>query len=208
MAVARSPRSYDGAQRAFHWVMAAVIVIALALGLTAYFLPESAGALRQEVTFLHKSFGMTALVLGVLRVVYRLIVGAPPYAVALARLTSIASHAAHFALYALMIALPVAGYVNSSAGGHEVPWFGLFDWPSLAPRDRALGHLAAGAHFWLAWTIIGVLALHFAAVAWHALVKRDEVLGRMWPSRARSVRQGAPGNREGASISGAGGSVL
>jgi cytochrome b561 len=184
MAAGSVPRSYDGAQRAFHWVMAALILIALAFGLAAYLMPESAGEMRRSATFVHKSLGMTALVLAALRAVYRLAAGAPPYVAALGRLTSMAAHGAHFALYALMIGLPVAGYVASSARGREIPWFGLFDWPSLAPRDAALGRLAGGAHFWLAWTFVGVLALHLAAVAWHALIKRDEVFARMWPSRA------------------------
>ena len=109
---------------------------------------------------LHKSLGMTALVLAVLRVVYRAIAGAPPYGETLAPLMRAAAHVAHFALYALMIALPVVGYVASTAGGHEVSWFGLFVWPALVAPDKALGHLAIQAHFWLGWTIVAVLALH------------------------------------------------
>jgi cytochrome b561 len=56
----------------------------------------------------------------------------------------------------------------------------LFEWPSLAPQDKALADSAAQAHFWLAWTIGAVLALHLAAVIWHRYVKRDGVLARMW----------------------------
>lgn len=184
MAAGSPVSSYDGPQRAFHWGMAALILLAIAFGLAAYLMPESASQMRRSATFVHKSLGMTALVLVALRIVYRLVVGAPPYAAALERLTAVAAHGAHFALYALMIGLPLAGYLASSARGREIPWFGLFDWPSLAPRDAALGRLAGGAHFWLAWAFLGVLALHLAAVVWHALVKRDEVFARMWPSRA------------------------
>jgi cytochrome b561 len=198
MVAASTRRSYDSVQRTFHWLMAAIILVAIVLGLVAYFLPKSEGALFLQVLYVHKSLGITALVLGVLRIVYRLIVGAPQYAVALGRLTRMAAHAAHLALYALMIAMPVTGYVASSASGHEIPWFGLFNWPSLAPRDAALSNLAVGAHFWLAWGIIGVLVLHFAAVAWHTFIKRDEVLSRMWPS---ATHRKAP-------VSGARGSVV
>ncbi len=87
-----------------------------------------------------------------------------------------------------MIALPVSGYVNSAAGGHEVPWFGLFVWPNFFPSDKALAHLGGLAHFWLAWTIGAFLALHLAAVSWHAYVKRDEIFARMWPDRAAPPR--------------------
>ncbi len=97
---------------------------------------------------------------------------------------------AYFVLYALMIALPVVGYVASTAGGHEVPWFGVFVFPALAPQDKALAHLAIQAHFWLGWTIIAISRCTVAAVAWHLWVKRDEVFARMWPSRAAPAREG------------------
>ncbi|MBV8471891.1 MAG: cytochrome b, partial [Hyphomicrobiales bacterium] len=103
----------------------------------------------------------------------------------------------HFALYVLMVALPVAGYVGSSAGGHEIPWFGVFNFPSLAPQNPAIAHSAGAAHFWLAWTLIVVLGLHLAAVCWHTFVRRDEVLSRMWPSRAASGRAEPAGFRGG-----------
>ncbi len=188
MAARPIPQSYDGAQRAFHWIMAALILPAIVIGVAAALLPR--GSPRVELLALHKSLGLSALVLGVLRIGYRLIVGAPPYAVALAPLTRAASSAAHVVLYALMIALPVSGYVNSAAGGHDVSWFGLFAWPNFAPQDKALAHAAGQAHFWFACLIGAALALHLAAVAWHGWVKRDEIFARMWPARAALAGRG------------------
>ncbi|MGO4871966.1 MAG: cytochrome b [Roseiarcus sp.] len=183
MAKGPIPQSYDRAQRAFHWIMAAVILIAIAIGVAAWLSPEHAPQ-RPGLMMLHKSLGMTALVLAVLRVVYRAKAGAPPYGETLSTLMRAAANLAHFALYALMIALPVVGYVASTAGGHEVSWFGVFLWPALVAPDKALGHLAIQVHFWLGWTIIAVLALHVAAAAWHLWVKRDDIFARMWPGRA------------------------
>jgi cytochrome b561 len=167
--------------------MAALILGALAIGFVVYFVVGD-GPLRVPMLTIHKSLGMTALILGALRIVYRLSVGAPPYAVPLGRLIHKASQAGHLALYALMLATPIVGYIASSAGGYEISWFGLFDFPGLAPRDHALMQKAIGLHFWLGWAIASVLAIHIAAVFWHACVKRDEVLSRMWPSSA--LRQG------------------
>ena len=160
-----------------------LILLAIAIGVVATFLPPGKSP-RVELLMLHKSLGMTALVLAVLRVPYRLYAGAPPYGQTLAPLTRAAERLAHFALYVLMIAMPVAGYVDSAAGGHDVPWFGLFAWPLVAPQDKGISHIAAQAHYWLAWTIGVVLALHLAAVAWHLWVERDDVFARMWPARA------------------------
>jgi cytochrome b561 len=177
-----APR-YDTTLRVLHWLMAAIILVAIALGVVAAILPRGA-ALRPELLMVHKSLGMTALVLIALRVVWRLIVGAPPYSAALGALSRLSAHAAHVALYALMIAMPVSGYVNSVAGGHPAPWFGLFEFPALVGKNEALAHRASFAHYWLAWAIGAVLALHLAAVAWHVWVKRDDVFARMGPARA------------------------
>ena len=174
---------YDATLRILHWAMAAIILVAIALGVVAAFLPRGVSP-RVEILTIHKSLGMTALVLVVVRVAWRLSVGAPAYAAALGVLNRVGAHAAHFALYALMIAMPATGYVDSVIGGHATSWFGLFDWPALIARNDALAQAAGGAHFWLAWAFCVVLALHLAAVAWHAGVKRDGVFARMSLARA------------------------
>ncbi len=175
----RTVEAHNPMLRMLHWLMAAVIFVALGLGVWATQLPRS--DLRFEVLFVHKSLGVAVLLLIVLRVAVRLAVGAPKYAVPLGRLVHWASESGHLALYALMIALPVSGYLTSSAGGHDVSFFGLFTLPNLVPQDKALDEAASQAHLVFAWAIGVLLALHLAAVAWHAQVKRDEVLTRMWP---------------------------
>lgn len=183
MATANPGARYDATLRMLHWFMAAIILVAIALGVVAALLPRGA-APRAELLTIHKSLGMTALVLIALRVVWRPIVGAPPYSAAIGAVSRVGAHAAHAALYALMIAMPVSGYLNSVAGGHAAPWFGLFEFPALVGKNEALAHRASIAHYWLAWAIGVVLALHLAAVAWHVWVKRDDVFARMWPARA------------------------
>ena len=106
---------YDPGLRAIHWLMAALIFVALPLGVWASLLPR--GEIRSEILFFHKSIGVTVLGLVVLRIVWRLIAGAPAYAEPLGRLIHAASRAGHLALYALMIAMPVSGYLTSTAGG-------------------------------------------------------------------------------------------
>jgi cytochrome b561 len=177
MATLSSEARYDSALRILHWAMAAIIFTAIALGVIAAFLPRGV-APRVELLTIHKSLGMTALVLIVLRVAWRLVVGAPPYAAALGAFSRFGAHAAHLALYALMIVMPLTGYVDSVVGGHPTSWFGLFDWPALA-RNDPLAHVAGIVHFWSAWALGAVLALHLAAVAWHVWAKRDGVFARM-----------------------------
>ena len=170
---------YDPGLRAIHWLMAALIFSALALGIWASLLPR--GESRSEVLFFHKSIGVTVFGLVVLRIIWRLVAGAPAYAEPLGRFVHAASRAGHLALYALMIAMPVSGYLTSTASGAPLPWFGLFTLPRLVGKDKSLAEATAWAHYLFAWTIAFVLAAHFSAVVWHAAIKRDTILTRMWP---------------------------
>jgi cytochrome b561 len=159
--------------------MAALIFVALPLGVWASLMPR--GQTRSEILFVHKSIGVTVLGLIALRIVWRLIAGAPAYSEPLGRLTHAAARAGHLALYLLMIVMPVSGYLTSTAGGNEVSWFGLFSLPRLVGKDKFLDQGASSAHLVFAWAIAVVLALHLGAVVWHAAIKRDSVLTRMWP---------------------------
>ena len=125
---------------------------------------------------------MTVLGLIALRIVWRLIVGAPAYAEPLGKVIRVTSRAGHLALYALMIAMPVSGYLGSTAGGRAVSWFGLLELPRLVAKDRSLAVAASWAHLVFAWMLAFVLAAHLGAVVWHAIINRDSVLTRMWPS--------------------------
>jgi cytochrome b561 len=172
--------AYDPGLRTIHWLMAALIFVALPLGVWASLLPGG-GATRIEILFFHKSIGVTVLGLIALRIVWRLIAGAPPYAEPLGKLIQVASRAGHFALYALMIAMPISGYLGSTAGGRAVSWFGLFELPRLVAKDRSVAAAAGWAHLVFAWMLALALAAHLSAVVWHAAIKRDSVLTRMLP---------------------------
>ncbi|SEP12769.1 cytochrome b561 [Methylobacterium sp. ap11] len=183
MARARDPHTYDRTQRGFHWLMAALILVALVLGIyAAWQVPGTSP--RREILDIHKSIGLTVLLLLPLRFVWRLVAGEPAYRAPPSRSAHLAAKAAHWSLYALMLLLPVSGYVYSAAGGYGLPWFGVVSFPRLVPVDKALSLAGYAAHYWIAWGIGIVLALHVLSVAWHAWIRRDEVLGRMWPRRA------------------------
>ena len=173
--------AYDPGLRTLHWLMAALIFVALPLGVWASLLPSGDGV-RVEILFFHKSIGVTVFGLIALRIVWRLIVGAPAYAEPLGKVIRVASRAGHLALYALMIAMPVSGYLGSTAGGRAVSWFGLLELPRLVAKDRNLAVAASWAHLAFAWMLAFVLAAHLGAVFWHTAIKHDSVLTRMWPS--------------------------
>ena len=96
------------------------------------------GPLRGDIMTIHKSLGVTAFVLFFPRLIVRWIEKAPPYVPPLGALTHAASWFVHLALYALMILLPLTGYVPSEAGKHDFYWFWLFPIPNFVAPDEAL----------------------------------------------------------------------
>ncbi len=173
---------YDSVQRGLHWLMAVIILIAVAIGLYCSFQVPGT-PVRKALLEIHKSLGMTALVLIVFRIAYRIYAGAPAYSRPLGKVTHIAAGTAHTLLYVIMVGMPLTGYLFSAAGGYSLPWFGVFQWPRLLPNDNALAALGEYLNDWGSYGVYAVLVAHIAAVAWHHFVKRDEVLGRMLPSR-------------------------
>lgn len=179
---------YDPAQRLLHWLMAAIILTAIGAGLYAVALPKDDPS-KGVVFMIHKSLGMTALLLAVPRILLRFVRGAPPYRTALGQLMRLAASAGHAALYVLMLGVPIGGYVLSCAADRPVPWFGLFNFPRLVSPDKALAHVAENAHVVGAWILIAVLGVHILAALWHNWIKKDEVMARMAPHLAREPRQ-------------------
>ena len=173
---------YDTMSRWLHWATAALILIALPIGLYCSFLVPGT-PVRRALLEVHKSLGMTALVIIALRVLYRLVVAAPPYARPLGRMVHLAARSAHIALYAIILFMPLTGYLFSAAGGFSLPWFGLFQWPRLLPHDERLAALGQALHGYGALALYALLAAHLGAVAWHRFIVKDEVLARMLPQR-------------------------
>ncbi len=175
---------YDHVQRAFHWIMAIIIIVAVLLGLWASFLIPGT-PLRRALLEVHKSFGMISLLLIVPRIAYRLLVPGPTELAHGTALTRAAAHGGHLLLYILMIVMPVSGYLFSGAGGYSLPFFGLFSWPRIVPQDDALSKLGQTIHDWAAWVVYAMLPVHVAAVVVHEVFTPHSALARMLPSWKR-----------------------
>ena len=177
---------YDRVQRAFHWTMAAIVITAILIGLYCSFQVPGT-PMRRILLEWHKSLGMTALVMIVFRIAYRLATKAPPYAERIGRLTHLGASGAHLALYGLMVFMPLTGYWFSAEGGYSLPFFWLFQWPRVLTVDKAATRTPEMLHGYGAYAIYTVVVLHVAAVVWHHWIKRDTILARMWPG-ARPAR--------------------
>lgn len=176
------PRRYTATAQALHWVVAALMFSVLPLAWAMTSLPRGAPN-RDLLYMLHKSVGMTILVLAIVRTAWRVTHRPPPPTTRTGRLEHLCAEAAHVMLYAILIGMPVSGYVLSSAGGNPVSIFGLFD-VSVLPRSDTAQRAAVWAHVFVGqWLVYALLALHLAAVAFHVAVRRDGLLDRMVPAQ-------------------------
>ena len=92
----------------------------------------------------------------------------------------------HWLLYALMFAIPLSGWLMSSALGFQTVWFGVLPLPDLVPKDKALGDALRAVHEVLNFTLLALVGVHTAAALKHHFIDRDTVLTRMLPRGARS----------------------
>ncbi len=181
VALSGNMRVYDPVWRTLHWLMAVLFLFNVGLGYYASTLHPGVPP-RPALLDVHKSIGVTLFALVLVRLIWRMMHAHPHLPDSFGPLTRAASALVHGALYALMLGMPLSGYVDSIAGGHPFCWFGLFPVPVLLDRNRSLGDLGEQMHLAGAYAVYALVGLHIAAALWHA-VRRDGVMARMLPTR-------------------------
>ncbi len=184
-----------------HWLIAVLIVGNLLL-VWAINLNWFAEPRVRPMIDLHKSIGITVLGLALLRVLWRLSHRPPSLPRSYPRLERVGAHAAHLLLYALILALPISGWIHDSAfklaAQHPLRLFGLVPWPRIAPimaldpatRERVHA-LWFQIHASLAYVLYALLALHILGALKHQFIDREPELGRIlpWGQAARAAGQ-------------------
>src|SRR5262249_50973901 len=186
MPLRNSAERYGAVAILLHWLMAIVLVVLIATGLYMVRLPD-AGFDTKKISLIlyHKQLGMLALALAALRLAWRLGNVLPRLVEQLPDWQKLAARFAHLAFYALMLALPLTGWMMSSATGIPVSLFGWFDLPDLVAYSERAFHAFIGIHKWLAYALLALIAVHAAPALRHHWGLRDETLTKMWPG-ARS----------------------
>ena len=174
------PRNrYSTVSLAFHWGLA-LMVLAQVLLITAHEATE--GPISLELVHVHKALGLSVLVLTLARIGWRLANPALPIPPGTPAWQKIAARVTHVGFYVLLIAIPLLGWAASSAGGRDILWFGLFNWPLLpVERSRDLAGTLMDLHEAGVKVLYVLLALHVLAALKHHFVDRDNVLHRMIP---------------------------
>lgn len=181
--LANTADAWGAPAKFFHWTVALLILVQIALGSAAALWRLS--PLKLELFVWHKSTGMLILVLMLARLAWRLANRSPALPPQTPPWERHAAHASHAALYALALALPLSGWLINSAAGVPFSVFWLVPLPSLVPPDEHLEELAKLAHFSLLVALCLVLAAHIGAALRHHLIKRNDVLQRMLPASWR-----------------------
>ena len=188
---------YGAVAQALHWLMVVLILGLIGVGLYMEDLPVSEkmpGTTGYALYQLHKSFGLTVLILAVLRLAWRFANPQPPVPKDHGGLVRMGAHLSHLVLYVLIFAMPLSGwlYVSADPLSHSViptRFFDLFEVPNLLAADEAARDTYRAAHGLLYLVLLAVVAVHILASLIHHIWFKDNVLLRMLPfGRLRTDR--------------------
>lgn len=211
--MAASAQRYTAVAIVLHWAIAFAILVMLPLGFWMHESAEHGNASDgvYRAFQLHKSIGLTVLVLSVVRLGWRLMNPPPPLPEHTPKWERFAAKATHWGFYALIIGLPLTGWLYVSTGWSVIDdaplpvstrYFGLFTLPSLFGLNQAGEDVRAAAataaftaHRLLAYATIGLAVLHVLAALKHHVFDKDEVLAHMVPGlRAPFEKEPPPKN--------------
>jgi cytochrome b561 len=173
------PTRYSVVAQAFHWIIAALIVVQFTLAWTADDLPL--GARKLAVLARHKSFGMTILMLAALRLLWRAFHRPPELPSGMTSMEKKLARATHALFYVLLFVMPLTGWMMSSAKNYSVSWFDQFTWPNLITPNEHWFEVLRTTHDTLSWLLFSVATLHILAALKHHFWNKDDVLRRMLP---------------------------
>lgn len=178
---------YSSVALFLHWTIAALILLNLLLG---WRMGLMHGLTKFQIFQVHKSFGITVLLLSIGRLGWRLTHRPPSLPGNLHPGEAFAAHATHWIFYGFMILMPLSGWVLVSTSASNVPTllYHVIPWPYFpgvhglpVPRRHEAGALAGGTHYWLAWSAVALIVLHVGGALKHQFDRGAPVLPRMLP---------------------------
>jgi cytochrome b561 len=185
-------------RKLLHWIIAIMVIAMIPAGLifTNFDNKPAIESLFGEGSFdqffnMHKSIGLTVLALMGVRILAMLLWPAPEHSPPLGFFARFFGKATHGALYALLVLVPVLGWMGVSAFPAPLPVFGLFDAPPIAPENREMSKYVLWLHGLGAFAIAALVIVHVSAGVWHRSVRRDTVFNRVSFGPGRKQRRAA-----------------
>jgi len=178
MSVRNSTRSWGSVSKALHWIIVLLIINQWVIAERA---EDLAGLAKLKALGIHKSFGMTILMLAVIRLAWRLMNPVPDLTAETKPWERVLAKISHLLLYGLIFAMPITGWLMSSAKTYSVSWFNLFAFPNLVGKNQYVYDLTLGLHHILFKVLVAVAVLHALGALKHHFIDRNNVLKRMLP---------------------------
>ncbi len=184
---------YTNVAIALHWTIALLVIGNLVLGLR---LESFKGLSQFQMYQLHKSIGISVLLLTLVRIAWRLTHKPPPYEPTLKNWERRLATATHHVFYFALIAMPLTGWIVVSASKYNIPTmlFGVIPWPHIAPIHAAdattrlrIDTVSAGTHEVIAFSMIALVLLHVAGAVKHLVVDGDGTVARMIPGKRNAA---------------------
>jgi cytochrome b561 len=176
-----APGGYGTGARLFHWVVAVLVLIQLVAGVAMT--SEPLTNWTAPVYLYHKGAGAVLLALVLARVAWRLTHRPPPFPDYMPPLEQRIANATHVAIYVVLVAMVVSGYVHTVGGGFPVEMLDALGVPPLIPSLPRTAHAMLVVHQFASVLLVALVAVHVSAVLRHHLIERHPILARMWPMR-------------------------
>ncbi len=177
--MSESGKRFTILQRALHWLMAICIIAMLFIGVG---MVSTVAPRYVALVATHKTLGILILALALIRLGVRLRYGAPALPADLPVPMKLAAHLSHYALYGLMIGMPLIGWAMMSTAAYPIVLYGDIRLPPILPQSDTLHAILWDAHFYLAFAFFVLILGHLAAALFHALIRRDGVFRSMSPT--------------------------
>lgn len=178
MAIKNTIQCYGSAAKFFHWLIAILVVFMLLLGA---FLGDFPKQIKPVMFIIHKSTGLTIMALMILRLLWALLNTSPMLSATTPKWQRIISRGIHGLFYLCLIAMPLSGFLMSSASGHATNVWWLFSVKAPIPENKALASFLGDVHTYLAWAILVLITLHILAAIKHFFIDKDHTVQRMLP---------------------------
>jgi len=174
------PRVFDRATRVMHWTTAGLMLLIFVFAFSI----DLATSRASHTVFLqlHRSVGLTVWVLTMTRLAWRQYAKYPDWRDDMSKRMRVAAMASEYGLYALLLAQPILGLLQTNAHGDHVNLFLIGQLPALIEKNRPLAQQLLTVHKAVGFSLLGLIALHVSAALFHHFWRHDDTLTAMLPA--------------------------
>ena len=169
-----------------HWIIAGMVILMIALGLSMTDIPKGTPERSLYYNF-HKSLGVTILLLMFVRLAWRWLNPPPPLPESIPTWQAKLSRVSHICLYICLFLMPLSGFAATQFTKWGLKFFGLFKIPPLAFEDKGIYEALQCVHGVTGWVLITIISIHILAAIKHEVVDKDNVLQRIFNPTKKQV---------------------